>query len=109
MRASILEALDARVEEIVERKLAALGVATARYSTGTRPAVLPAGTRARTFNAWCRGLRVEGARRDGAGWTCTAAAWRAARANGPRREAAKRPQSNDVDSLLMAAGLRGTR
>jgi hypothetical protein len=108
------DALVAFIDARIEARLVALGVAATNYSTGVRPAILPPRVTARTFDRWCRSARVEGAARDGAGWTCTAAAWRSARAQGPARKSgsgisAESLPKLDADALLRGAGLRGTR
>jgi hypothetical protein len=104
----LLDALEALVDRCVEAKLASLGLARAEYSSAS----LPPGVTARTYARWCRSGRVAGAERDGAGWRCSAEAWRKARGQGSRRPS--RPTltvvpNDDAAALLAAAGLRPTR
>jgi hypothetical protein len=106
-----IRALAALIDERVEAKLVALGIGTIEYTTGVRPAVLPAGVTQRTFDRWCRDGPVEGAEHDGPGWRCTATAWRTARSAAPRRvQAPERSGVDyDADAMLRGAGLRRTR
>ncbi|MDP9002665.1 MAG: hypothetical protein M3O46_21455 [Myxococcota bacterium] len=105
---SIVMALAAFIDERVDEKLAALGVAATEY----RSSAPARGTNTRTHNRWCRSGRVPGAYRDGLEWVCSPAAWREARAGTPKRLVA-RPilvaANDDVDALLSGAGLRPTR
>ena len=98
-------ALVALIDERVEAKLASLGVAATTYGRGN----LPPGVTLRTFDRWCR-TRVVDAERDGAGWTCTVEAWRAARSKGPAPSTKATPANDhvDVDGMLRSAGLRPT-
>ena len=104
----LLEALRAEVRALVREELARTGVAVDAYSSAN----LPPGVTARTFGRWCRSGRVLGAVRDGAGWRCSAGAWREARAGGPERPS--KPlltvvPNDDASSILERAGLRRTR
>lgn len=104
---NLIEALHRYLDERVEAKLAACGVG--EYSTGN----LPPRTSRRTFHEWCRRGRVAGAVRCGRGWSCSAGAWRDARASEPRKppnlSLVLDPGELDPDALLEAAGLRATR
>lgn len=102
------ELLREHVRAVVREELAALGVARTAYSSAN----LPPGITARTFTRWCRTGRVAGAERDGSGWRCSAAAWREARAQGPKRTSPPLRvvrDEDDAEALLASAGLRRTR
>lgn len=107
-------ALVALIEQIVdarvEARLAQLGVHIEQYDG----AHLPPHTSRRAFFAACRAAgKVEGARRDGRGWTCTRTAWEQYRARGAARPVRGCAKSHNnvvsIDSMLVAAGLRATR
>lgn len=107
LAAAIGELVDARVEQ----RLRELGVGVEQYSGRA----LPPGVSRRAFFAACRAGRVDGARRDGRGWTCSRSAWVAYRGRGADRPvrgcAAPTPASgaDDADQLLEQAGFRRTR
>jgi hypothetical protein len=106
---ALTEALREEIRAIVREEIARAGVASIRYSSAS----LPPNTTARTFARWCRADRVDGAERDGQGWTCSAAAWQTARAQWPKRDnvpvAERSGVDLDADVLLRAAGCRRTR
>ena len=108
MTESLVDAMRELVRTLVREELAKAGAVVDVYSSAT----LPPGITSRTFGRWCRTGRVVGAVRDGAGWRCSAEAWRAARGAGPKRPAPTLtlvPSSDDAADLLTLAGLRRTR
>jgi len=106
-------AIAALVDERVEERLRDLGVRVESYDGAS----LPPRVKRRAFYAACRSGAVTGAERDGRGWKCTRRAWEAYRARGASRpvrgaaaRVAKLPANDvDLDAILRAANLRGTR
>jgi hypothetical protein len=73
---------------------------------------LPPRTSRRRFAEVCRAGRVADARREGRDWTCSRAAWEAARRRGPKpSDTTPHEPSLDMqaDDLLAASGLRIVR
>jgi hypothetical protein len=106
-QAALFAAIEALVDERVDARLRELGAAGTEYTSDNRPA----GVSRRTFNTVCR-TAVRGARKDGRTWSCTVAAWREARAGKPAPKPTLTLVSNDeadLDALLAASGMRGTR
>jgi hypothetical protein len=74
---SLDAALDARVEQLVEAKLAKLGLihSAARFTSDSLPPDCPS---SRAFAIVCRSGRVAGAEKIGRQWSCTRESWVAA-------------------------------
>lgn len=70
---------------------------------------LPPNISRRTFREVCRSGAVADARRDGAVWRCSRAAWKAARSRKPSRNPTKPVIADDVSEWLANADLRPTR
>lgn len=104
---SLDAALDARVEQLVEAKLAKLGLihSAARFTSDSLPPDCPS---SRAFAIVCRSGRVAGAEKIGRQWQCTREAWIAARRK-PKKTALRLVPKRDDDEDLVDAAIEGLR
>jgi hypothetical protein len=72
--------LVAVMRRIADEQIVAARIGAAETFTSE---ALPPRTSRRAFAEWCRSGQIEGARKEGRAWMCSATAWHAARSRSP--------------------------